>query len=304
MRDLSRRIYRELVRGRTRVRVVSEDAGHASGPPRFILSPYRSGTTLLRYALDSHADLASPPETHYLASLTALLDDPLSMRGLNDLGFDDALVRSKLTTFARSFLDTYAEAGGATAWIDKSPRYAEDPFAVLRLFPDALTIVLHRHPLDQVHSFTRGGSFAHPALGTDTRGSVLLIRAGEYWAEVTEGLLRVQDELGGRSLTVRYEDLCASPEGALRAILAQLELPWDPEVLNYDKHDHDVGHEAGRVIGTVGFSRSWGGWRKWDPQTVQDVWAKVAAPATKLGYLSDGSATQPITFADHRRDLS
>jgi protein-tyrosine sulfotransferase len=274
------------------VRVVSESMGRASGPPRFILSPYRSGTTLMRYALDSHADLASPPETHYLISLTALLDDPLSMRGLRDLGFDSDLVRSKLATFARSFLDTYAGAGGATAWIDKSPRYAEDPFAILRLFPDALTIVLHRHPLDQVHSFTRGGKFAHPALATEAHGAALLQRAGEYWVEVTEGLLRVQEAQGDRSLTVRYEDLCASPEKVMHRVLAHLELPWDPEVLNYDKHDHDVGHEAGRVIGTVGFHRSWGEWQRWDPQTIANVWAIVASAATKLGYGPDGSAVE------------
>src|ERR1051326_1552759 len=38
-------------------------AAPAGGPPAFILTASRSGSTLLRFILDSHPDLACPPET-------------------------------------------------------------------------------------------------------------------------------------------------------------------------------------------------------------------------------------------------
>ncbi len=298
-RELGRRLYAELVRGRTSVRLVAADAGTSpDGPPRFVLSPYRSGTTLLRYCLDSHPHLVCPPETDYLAHCADLLDDPASMAGLADLGWAAEDVRRRLAAFGRSFLDAHAAAAEKPQWVDKSPRYAEEPARLQRLFPDARTVVLHRHPLDQVHSFTRGGAFAHPALGLPAQAASLdradrrrVVRAASsYWADVTRKLSDHADVASSSCLTIRYEELCARPAEVLRAVLTHFGLPWSAEVLDYHKHRHGLGREAGRVAGTSGFRRSTGGWRSWPEEWRNDVWDVVARPAGRLGYERSGEA--------------
>lgn len=295
LRESARRVYGEVVRGRTRVKVVPEMSGPAGTPPRFLLSTYRSGTTLFRYCMDSHPDVAAPPESDYLAPLMSLLDDKASMTGLSDLGYDQGLVEQRLSGFARQFLDTYAQGnGGSLGWVDKSPRYAEQPDNLRRLFPDGRYVIMHRHPLDQVNSFTKGGRFVHSALGTEEQGLPLVLAAAQYWVNVTR---RLTDFSNGRqdSLSITYEELCGEPSRTLGRVLDHYQLSWNESVLRHHEQEHDLGREAGRVSGTVGFSRSSGAWRSWPREWQDEVWRVVAPTAGSLGYgMEPGEASGPV----------
>ncbi len=282
--ESARRLYAEIVRGRTRVRVVPQGAGDATTPARFLLSPYRSGTTLLRYCLDSHPRLAVPPETDFLLPLFSVLDDEASMTGLRDLGYDEEAATRAVVAFGRSFLDDYAASRGADAgWLDKSPRYAERPHVIASAFPDARLVIMHRNPLDQIHSFIRAGAAEHPGLRRVV-GEDVLDRAAVYWADVTEALDTVATAHRDRTVTITYEQLCADPPTTLRSVVEHLGLEWDPAVLDYDRYDHDKGREAGRVAGTRGFVVSGGGWRAWPERDVARVLARVGKTARRVGY--------------------
>ncbi len=282
--EAARRLYAELVRGRTRVRVVPQGTGDATTPARFLLSPYRSGTTLLRYCLDSHPRLAVPPETDFLLPLLAVLDDEPSLTGLRDLGYDEEAAVRSLDAFGRSFLDDYAASRHADAgWLDKSPRYAEHPDVIANAFPDARLVIMHRNPLDQIHSFIKAGAAEHPGLA-QVAGEDLLDRVAVYWTEVTEALDAVATAHRDRAVTITYEQLCADPPTTLRSVVEHLGLEWDPAVLDHDRYEHDKGREAGRVAGTRGFVASGGGWRAWPEHDVARVRARVAATARRLGY--------------------
>lgn len=288
--EAGRRFYGELVRGRTRVRVVTEAREAGQSTPRFVLAPYRSGTTLLRYCLDSHPDAAVPPETDFLIPLSSVLDDDPSMVGLADLGYDHNDVGASVGNFARRFLDTYASGRGVGNWIDKSPRYAEQPRVLMALFPDALFTVMHRHPLDQVHSFTRGGTFQHPALTqredrTEVRpGLELITAAATYWRRVTTDLQDFANQHPDRTLRIGYESLCRNPRQVLGDVLSHFALDWSEQVLEYHRYEHDLGREAGRVAGTRGFSLSSGGWTAWPHDWVDATWEIVQDVAGSLGY--------------------
>lgn len=304
--ELARRIYVDIVRGRSRVRVVAETPTAGLSTPRFVLAPYRSGTTLLRYCLDSHPDAAVPPETDFLMPLSSLLDDEPSMTGLADLGYARPDVAEKLGAFARHFYDTYAKGRAANNWIDKSPRYAEVPLRILSLFPDARFVVLHRHPLDQIHSFTRGGTFRHAALDagraphtgdlpvsttSDSRHTVVL--AATYWRDVTGRLIEFATEHPRQTLVVSYEQLCNEPRNVLEKVLSHYQLDWSDRVMEYHRYEHDVGREAWRAAGTRGFSVSSGGWRGWPRDWASAAWAVCQDVATSLGY------ARPAELGDH-----
>lgn len=287
--DLGRRTYRELVRGRTRVRIVdsNQPINTATWPGGFILSPYRSGTTLLRYCLDSHPDLAVPPETDFLAPLSGLLTDGPSMQGVRDIGYSEEDWHRAVSTFGRKPFDIYASSRNARVWVDKSPRYAENPHDIALLFPQARFIILHRHPLDQIASFTRQGTFCHPALGTQCEGEVLIRRAADYWSHVTQGVLEFTRRPDIRSLSVTYEDLCSQPVRELSAIADHLRVEYSPEMVRYDAHEHDVGREAGRVSGTRGFDATTGKWRAWPTPWQDAAWESVERVARSVGYDRD-----------------
>ena len=70
--NLARRVINKIsriVRGpqvRDRIVVKVVDASkRKSLKPGFLIGVYRSGTTLLRYVLDSHSKITVPPETNY-----------------------------------------------------------------------------------------------------------------------------------------------------------------------------------------------------------------------------------------------
>ncbi|WP_066640739.1 sulfotransferase family protein [Serinicoccus hydrothermalis] len=289
LKESARRAYGEVIRGRTRVRVIHASVAVSNTPARFVLSPYRSGTTLLRYCLDSHPDLAVPPETDFMAPIAQVMADDASMAGYRDLGYEEVDVRRLLSQAARNPLDTYAEGrGAASGWADKSPRYAEMPDGIRTLFPDAAFLVMQRHPLDQIHSFTKGGTVRHPALGSQGTGEELVLSAARYWATLARGLRSFAVDHPRQTLSIRYEDLCAHPDDTLHAVTDHFGLTWSPDVLDYHDHDHDLGREAGRVAGTRGFSLSTGGWRSWPDSWSSAAWSVVADEAEPLGYRAEG----------------
>lgn len=283
--ELGRRLYGELVRGRSRVRIVPEAISAAATRPRFLLSPYRSGTTLVRYCLDSHPDLAVPPETDFLRPLYSVLQSEQSMTGFADLGYERGDVVSKLAAFGRGFLDAYAVSQSAgLGWLDKSPHYAEDPSFLPEVFGDARFLVLHRHPLDQINSFTRGGTWRHVALPKGEMGLDTIVEAARYWQRVTQGLLDFTATHEASTMSVRYEDLCDDPKSVMASVLEHLELPWSDNVTEYHRFDHDLGREAGRTAGTVGFSPTVGKWRDWPAEWADAAWSLVSDAATDIGY--------------------
>ena len=74
--NLTRRVLNKIntiihgpsVRDRIVVKMV-DASKRKSLKPGFLIGVYRSGTTLLRYILDSHSNIAVPPETNFLYPL-------------------------------------------------------------------------------------------------------------------------------------------------------------------------------------------------------------------------------------------
>src|SRR5918993_4574978 len=66
--EMRRRRLRRLREERRRKRRARK-AARRPAPAPFIVGVNRSGTTLLRMMLDSHPELAIPPETHFVPAL-------------------------------------------------------------------------------------------------------------------------------------------------------------------------------------------------------------------------------------------
>lgn len=288
----ARRIYLELVRGRERVRWIP-----VATPPHqmrhgMILGLHRSGTTPLRYALNSHPEVAVPPESEFLLDLIDAADRARALKGLEGLGVQPEDYRGQLRQLAFRIFESYARGvkPESQMWIDKTPRYAPRANDCLKFFPDAYGVFICRHPIGQVASATGGGRHQPAYLGELHRSTDPVLAAAEYWRDTMVELARAYDAAKGRSIVLSYESLCMAPEETLRHVCRFLDLPWSPEMLEYGRHDHSVGLEGSKALGHKGFvTPDYGGTRLTQAQQ-EAVWSVCEDVASQLGYgVLDGS---------------
>lgn len=284
LQGLTRQVYVDLVRARSRVRIVPADGQLSSLPPIFVIGIYRSGTTLLRYALDSHPRIACPPETNFLHRLGAALGDPEALQGLGSLGFDRTHVAGRLRGLAEYFYGNYAASCGKPRWADKTPLYIDHLALLAEMFPTAQYVVIHRHPLDQIHSHTKGGTFVHaPLTNLLAEYGDLRIAAAHYWVDQTRKIRAFGSE-HPPAASITYEQLCTSSATTMARVLDGIGEPWSDDVLDFHAHRHDHGREAASIQRIRGFHLQTGAYLGWDRDVLAACGEIVAETAATLGY--------------------
>lgn len=247
--------------------LVGREAPRAD-PMLFILSPPRSGSTLLRVMLAGHSRLFSPQEL-YLGCFSDMAAHDRHLGGtvlnmgviatvaelLSRTGAWNLYVQWKQgavpTAEVYSFFSS--RLGGRTL-VDKSPLFFP-PQAVIRrlasLFPRARFVHLVRHPVACISSYVRE---RFHGIFPETRG-IDPYDCGEWvWTRVQEGILEVEAELGpGRMHRLYFEDLTGDPERALRRLCPSLGLSFEPALLTpYSGHRMVAG---GFQVGDPNFTR-------------------------------------------------
>lgn len=292
VKEILRRLYNDLVVRRSSVRVLpARESADLTEAPIFLVGVYRSGTTLMRYVIDSHSRICCPPESFFMGPLSALINDEQIRKSLQRMGFDQDHVARRLRRFCLYFFENYAQSCGKPRWADKSPSYVDHLDTLLRLFPESQFVIIYRHGLDQAHSFTRGGAYVNPACeGYCRPGEDFRLGAVRYWREKTEGVMRFEDAYPEKCRRIHYERLCEDPEGQLKPIFSFLNEPWEPAVLEFYRFRHDKGAEDGRAAATRGFSVSKDHYRAWPPQLLKQC-VELAEPVlSRLNYsIGEGS---------------
>lgn len=232
---------------------------HAAPMPVIVGAP-RSGTTLLRVMLDSHPDLAIPPETGFLTLAPRLRGsgDRLRERFFHEVTtfgapspawpdfeipldtFRDALRQiSPFTASAgfRAFYRLYAARFGKPRVGDKTPSYALHIPAIRRVLPEARFIHLIRDGRDVALSLRR--MWFSPGHEIETQAA--------YWRRF---VLAARKAGAGAPdyLEVRYEDLILHTRPTLERICAFLDLAYHPALERYPERARDrLAEQKGRT---------------------------------------------------------
>ena len=222
----------------------------AEYPVPFVVGVGRSGTTLLRLMLDSHPDLAIPPETHFLnpliqasgrlrwspktAARTLVRDE---RRRWNDFGLtEEELVEAyqqinpfNTTDAVRGFYFLYASKFGKHRWGDKTPDYIRKMKKLQNHIPEARFIHVIRDGRDAGLSqnkrvIKRGKRDPVPAREMARRWRKRIVKS------------RLDAEEVEHYIEVRYEDMITDTEGVLRRVCDHIELDFDPVMLTYYEH--------------------------------------------------------------------
>jgi hypothetical protein len=207
-------------------------------PFLFVVGCERSGTTLLRAMLDSHHDLAVPPESYFLIPL---MQEPFSPEWFLSLLADhrrfarwelplddvaDSLSKEQpgdLAGAVRVLFKTFAASYGKTRWGDKTPGYVRHIRSVAQLLPEA----------HFVHIIRDGRDVALSWLDVPFGPETITDAASRWRKDVRVGRRAGRRHADDRYLEVRYENLVERPERVLRRICEFAELPFDQGMLDY-----------------------------------------------------------------------
>ena len=211
------------------------------GAPVFVLCNGRSGSTLLRFLLDAHPDLACPPETNLpglcvqLATVWSLIEGaPLSAnRGDEPPEVPEAAIAGVRETMDR-MVGSYLARRGKKRYCDKSLGTARFVELLLRVYPDARFICMYRHPMDVIASGVEACPWGLNGYGFDpyivaTPGNTVMALAN-FWADNTRATLAAEEQFADKCLRVRYEDMVADPEGTMAEVFEFLGVAPVPDI--------------------------------------------------------------------------
>ncbi|MGH3171512.1 MAG: sulfotransferase family protein [Trebonia sp.] len=209
--------------------------------PVFVLCAARSGSTLLRFLLDAHPDLACPPETNVpvlcgqLATVWSLIEGaPLSAeRGDEPPDIPDAAIAGVRETMDR-MTGSYLARRGKKRYCDKSLGTARFAYLMTRIWPEAKFICLFRHPMDVIASGMEACPWGLNGYGFDpyiaeTPGNAVFA-LGRFWLDNASVIAMAEEQYADRCLRVRYEDMVAGPQAAADRIFEFLGAAPVPDI--------------------------------------------------------------------------
>jgi hypothetical protein len=203
--------------------------------PVFIMSPARSGSTLLRMILGSHSAFYAPPELP-LRQLTVRADTTWIQASMRELQLPkqelDYLLWDRV-------LAEVLQRGGKPTMVAKTPSNVLIWQQIAECWPDAKFIFLLRHPVASIASLNASWD---PAWHPEETGALdeSIAKALRYMNSLEEA----RRALPGH--TIRYEDLTAEPEYIVRRLCRFLGVEFEPTMLEYGDHGH------GRIASGLG----------------------------------------------------
>ncbi len=249
-----------------------EDARGKNPRAVFLLSPPRSGSTLLRTMLAGHPGLFAPPELQLLVFETMdqryrsfkdregfWLEGTLqALMEAEAIDLEEARRRigecESRAMSCKAFYRLLQEADPGRLLVDKTSYYALEPSILARAeedFDRPVYLHLVRHPGASVHSFLEGRYdlfFRHPHRLDPPRLAEVI------WNLCHRNILRFLEGIPeARQVRIRYEDLVTHPEETMGRVAATLGIPYDPAMADPYSHRErrmlDPIHPATKALG-------------------------------------------------------
>jgi hypothetical protein len=224
----------------------------------FVISPPRAGSTLLQQMLGSHSQIYTHPEPHLITPLAYLgYHDNVSRLPRGEQDYLDALRAYTDTLYGRML-----EPTGKRYFLDKTPAYATVLPFLTALYPEAKYVVLTRHPLAVMSSYANSFFVGDWAAANDFNPVL------DRYVPAMAQLIREQRV---PLLQVVYEELVRQPEAQLARIFEFLDLPNEPQAVNYGEH-FQATEGMGDPIGVKQHSRpSVGSVDKWVSELLSNL---------------------------------
>ncbi|MFN6465769.1 MAG: non-ribosomal peptide synthetase [Nostoc sp. DedVER02] len=253
-----------------------DDDAIKNPPAIFILSPHRSGSTLLRVILGGNPQLFAPPELELLTFNTlgerkaafsgrysfwmeGTIRTIMQIRGCSPeeaIALMEELEAKNITT--KQFYQLIQQWLGDKILVDKTPSYSIDLETLKRAeinFQNPLYIHLVRHPYATMRSYEEARveqtfPYQHPFNRRELAELVWLISH----QNILEFLQQVPQE---RQYQVKFEDIVSQPQTSVEGLCQFLGLEFHPDMLQPYKEKKqrmtDGIYAQSRMVGDVKF---------------------------------------------------
>lgn len=218
----------------------------------FIVGAPRSGTTMLRFMLDAHPELAIPPETGFFTAIDRVVAQNVAQRGddagrrahffdtlthtppeapgWGDFGLDADGFRAALEAIEpfevgegfRTFYRLYAARFGKSRWGDKTPLHCMHVEAIARVMPEAHFIHVIRDGRDVALSLRETWFSPGPEIETQAA----------FW-KLCVSTARAQGARCAHYMEVRFEELVQNATAVLERICEFIDLPLSAAMARY-----------------------------------------------------------------------
>lgn len=254
-----------------------DDSSHPQ--PMFLVGFPRSGTTLLRRFIGTHATVVDLEEGDLLWPMDKHISQSNRAAALNQLsGAERDEMRA---AYWKNASAKGVELQPSQRFLDKQPHLISSLDLVARLFPNARVVVALRHPGDVLLSNFGQIFRLNPATWHALDWSTLV----QLYADVMTAYLKFRAQLPLQLIEIRYENLVADTRGELTSLFRELELPWDSRILRQHelRHNDVVTTPSYHQVARPVYMTSIGRWRR-----AQEIWPahlSVLQPVAKrLGY--------------------
>jgi Sulfotransferase family len=227
------------------IKTASTDSMIKAAPrPLFVLSVWRSGSSLLHALLNQHSKIALLYEGE-LPQLQPLLRGRFRDGGWREkwefwnegpsrhgIAIDSMPANvSNAWEAARIVYQEFAARKEATIWGEKSPHWYNNALQMAQKFPDAQLIFLWRNAGDVMESIARASMTER------------FFRKPGFAARVLVGSEKLRDACDilhaqGRSVhQVNYEDLISNTSGCMKGICQFLQIPFESQIASLEGAD-------------------------------------------------------------------
>jgi protein-tyrosine sulfotransferase len=228
-------------------------------PPIFILSCHRSGSTLLRYIIDTHPSISSPAELNLGALCDSLYDAVYHTMGVCLPVPTERqrilIVVDEVRRIVSELMSGYASAKGRQMWCEKSPMNLNHLDMVEAVFPDAKYVCLYRNCMDVVHSileFNRLQMFDELLYFVNRNSGNMVAAIVDYWIDLTGKELAHELKSGTNRFRIKYEELVMDPAGTLGPLFEYFGVQWNEGLLD---SVFAAPHDPGKGDPKVSFSK-------------------------------------------------
>jgi protein-tyrosine sulfotransferase len=219
--------------------------------PIFILSYGRSGSTLLRYVVDTHPDITCPGEINLGKLCDSLFHTVYYTTGQLTNNKDKYEWEQTSITKTReiiiSLMNEYTRGKEKKIWCERSPLTIDHLPIIYKLFPNAKYICLYRNALDFAHSMLNLNRFITGDVLTPyvhRNPTSVLSAAMEYWIDKSELLMEFEQNYPGQCIRLKYEDFIDNPVEILNSMFDFLKIKWNENILSSvftSQHDDGPG---------------------------------------------------------------
>jgi tetratricopeptide (TPR) repeat protein len=229
------------------------DWGCDDRAPIFIVGMPRSGSTLVEQILSCHPVIEGTMELPYIG----LIAQQVAKRG-----GPHALDRDQARQLGETYLRQAAvhRRLGRAHFLDKMPGNFMHIGLIRLILPNARIIDVRRHPMATCFSnyrqlFTGGQDYSYDLadLAFAYRSYLHVMR---HFQQAAPGFVRTQI----------HEDLVDDAEGQVRALLAWLDLPFDPATLRFYENDRAVRTVSSEQVRRPIYRSGLDQWRAFEPQ--------------------------------------